>query len=58
MAPMTECLMNVEQLVEWERAGKTDVLGENPTQCLFVHHKSHIIWPVIDPGPPRWEAGD
>jgi hypothetical protein len=22
--------------------GKTEVLGENPTQCHFAHHKSHM----------------
>jgi hypothetical protein len=29
-----------------------------PTQCHFVHHKSHMTWPGIEPGPPRWEASD
>jgi hypothetical protein len=24
----------------------------------FVHHKSHVDGPGIEPGPPRWEAGD
>jgi hypothetical protein len=23
----------------------------------FVHHKSHIDWPGMQRGPPRWEAG-
>jgi hypothetical protein len=27
-------------------------------QGHFVHRKSHMIWPGIEPGPPRWEAGD
>jgi hypothetical protein len=51
-------MMNVEQSVEWELAGETEVLGENLPQCHFAHHKYHMKWPGIEPGPPRWEAGD
>jgi hypothetical protein len=29
-----------------------------PAQCHFVHHKSHMTWPGLEPRPPRWEAGD
>jgi hypothetical protein len=36
----------------------TEVLGENPSQSHFVHHKSHLTRPGIEPGPPRWEASD
>jgi hypothetical protein len=43
--------MSVEQSVERELTGETEVLGENLPQCHFVHHK-------LEPGPPRWEAGD
>jgi hypothetical protein len=28
-------MMNVEQLVEWELAGETEVLGENLLQCHY-----------------------
>jgi hypothetical protein len=36
--------MTVEQLVEWELVGETEVLGGNLPQCHFVHHKSRMIW--------------
>jgi hypothetical protein len=51
-------MVNVEQSVEWELAGETEVLGENLPQCHFVHHKSHTTWARFEPGPPRWEASD
>jgi hypothetical protein len=33
--------MSTENLVEWELAGETEVLGENLPQCYFVDHKFH-----------------
>jgi hypothetical protein len=35
-------MMNVEQSVESELAGETEVLGENLPQRHFVHNKSHM----------------
>jgi hypothetical protein len=46
-------MMSVEQSVEWELAGDTEVLGENLHQRHFVRHKSHMTWPSIEPEPPR-----
>jgi hypothetical protein len=38
--------------------GKPKFSGENLSQCHFVYQKSHMDYPVIEPGPPRGEAGD
>jgi hypothetical protein len=46
-------MMIVEKLVEWELSGETEVLGENLPQCHFVHHKSHMTSPGLEPGPRR-----
>jgi hypothetical protein len=51
-------MMIVEQSVERELAGETEILGENVPQCQFVHHKSHMTWQRVEPGPPPWQAGD
>jgi hypothetical protein len=37
-------MMSVEQSVELELAGETEVLGENLPHCHFFHHKSHLTW--------------
>jgi hypothetical protein len=38
--------------------GKPKYSGKNLSQFHFVHHKSHMDLPGIEPGPPGWEAGD
>jgi hypothetical protein len=50
-------MVSVEQMMEWRLAGETEVVGENLPQCHYVHHKSHMIWPGLELGPPQWEAG-
>jgi hypothetical protein len=32
--------------------------GENLPQRLFIHHKSHLTRPGLEPGSLRWEASD
>jgi hypothetical protein len=51
-------MMSVEQSVESELTGETAVFGKKLPQRHFVHHKSHITRPGLEPGPPRWEADD
>jgi hypothetical protein len=47
--------MNVEQSVQWQLAGETEVLGENLLHCLFIDHKSHMKLPGWSPGRSGWK---
>jgi hypothetical protein len=51
-------MMSVELSVGGELAVETEVLRENLPQRHFIHHKSHMTWPRMEPGPPWWEDGD
>jgi hypothetical protein len=51
-------MMSMEQSVECELAGETEVLGENLPQCHFVYYKSNMTSPGLEPGLSLWETGD
>jgi hypothetical protein len=38
--------------------GKPNISESILSQFHFVHHKSHMDWPVHEPGIPRWKACD
>jgi hypothetical protein len=43
--------------VEWELEGETEVFREHLHPFHFVHHKSHMIWPGIEPATNRLRYG-
>jgi hypothetical protein len=38
-------------------AEETGVLGGNVSQWRYRHHRYHVTWPGLEPGPTRWETG-
>jgi hypothetical protein len=40
---------SVDQFVEWDLAGETEVDGGILSHCRFVHHKSHMTWQRLNP---------
>jgi hypothetical protein len=44
---MTNGRMDMEQLMDWEVARKTEVLGESLPHCHFVHHKSNYLLKIV-----------
>jgi hypothetical protein len=48
----------MEQLMECKFAGESEVLRANLPQRHFIHHKSHMTTPGLEPWPLLWEASD
>jgi hypothetical protein len=50
-------LMHMEQFVERELTGETEIRKENLLQYHFVYQKLRINWPGIKPQTLLWEIG-
>jgi hypothetical protein len=51
-------MMIVEQSVECELEGETEVSEKSFPSATLSTTKFHMISPGLEPGPPRLEAGD
>jgi hypothetical protein len=51
-------MMTVEKSVECELAREIKVLGENLPQATLSTTNPTWPDPDLEPGPPRWEAGN
>jgi hypothetical protein len=40
------------------RIGRENQSTQRKPGSRFVHHKSHMTWPGLQPRLPGWEAGD
>jgi hypothetical protein len=49
-------ILNMKQMMEWKSGRKTEVLDENLPRYHCVYHETHMTWPGIEPGEPRWEG--
>jgi hypothetical protein len=47
-------MMSMEQSVQW-LAVEIEIFGENLPQCRYVHHKSHMSSPELEPGRRGWK---
>ena len=48
---------NVEHCWNDTEGGRPKYLEKTLSQWQFIHHKLHMDWPGIEPGPPRRVAG-
>jgi hypothetical protein len=50
-------MIKVRILCWWNNTdnGKPKYSEESLSQCHLVHHKSHMDWAGIEPGPSRWQ---